>query len=300
LGVRRFFSGRRGGRARRRDWIPVEQLRGSFFLATSSLDELRAFFAASQRPRQLAVSQYDTGPVEGRCYVCDTVVGFATERDRDTGAINWRESLSCPSCGLINRWRSSVHMFELLFRPRTEDRIYITEALSPLYSVLAARFPGLTGSEFLPEAETGAEIDIHGVLVRNEDITRLTFGNRVFDYVLTFDVLEHVPDYHKALRECHRILKRGGQLMVSVPFSFAEETLVRAEVDGQGRVRHLLEPNYHGDPLQEKGVLCYYDHGMEILTHIREAGFGECFAVCFESPEWAYYHPNVLFIARKA
>ena len=48
------------------------------------------------------------------------------------------------------------------------------------------------------------------------DITRLAFPDEHFDLVMLKHVLHNIPDYQKALRECHRVLKRGGRLIVAV------------------------------------------------------------------------------------
>jgi SAM-dependent methyltransferase len=41
--------------------------------------------------------------------------------------------------------------------------------------------------------------------------------NESFDVVIAFDVLEHVPDYQKALEEVHRILSSNGFAIFTVP-----------------------------------------------------------------------------------
>lgn len=45
----------------------------------------------------------------------------------------------------------------------------------------------------------------------------LPFKEGTFDLVLALDLLEHLPDDLKGLREMHRVLKKGGTLLVSVP-----------------------------------------------------------------------------------
>lgn len=49
------------------------------------------------------------------------------------------------------------------------------------------------------------------------DGTALTFGSARFDVVIASDVLEHIEDEARALREWVRVLKPGGQLLVFVP-----------------------------------------------------------------------------------
>ena len=49
------------------------------------------------------------------------------------------------------------------------------------------------------------------------DITSLPFENESFHHVICSEVMEHIPDHAKAARELVRVLKPGGNLVVSVP-----------------------------------------------------------------------------------
>jgi len=46
----------------------------------------------------------------------------------------------------------------------------------------------------------------------------LPFRRGVFDRILASEVLEHIWDRYQVLRECRRVLKRGGEIIVSVPY----------------------------------------------------------------------------------
>jgi len=257
------------------------------------------------RDRFAALDPDQEGPsdavrtVRGECFVCAESVNFAVAPPGPDGRINWRETLTCPGCGLINRWRSCIHLFEAVCEPTGRDRIYLTERLSPVYRTLAKRYPRLIGSEYVPHARPGELVELHAEQVRNEDVTRLSFGDRTLDAVLCFDVLEHVPDYRRALREFHRVLVSGGQLVLSVPFSYQQQTVVRAVVGDRGAVQHLLPPCFHGDPLAAGGVLSYYDFGFDLVDELTRAGFTESFLVCYRSARWAYPQENIAYIARK-
>ena len=50
------------------------------------------------------------------------------------------------------------------------------------------------------------------------DITSIPAEDEAFDAVLCTEVFEHIPDPPLALREIHRILKRGGVLILTAPF----------------------------------------------------------------------------------
>lgn len=47
--------------------------------------------------------------------------------------------------------------------------------------------------------------------------TDLSFGDQSFDLVAMLDIVEHVEGDDRALREAHRVLDTGGQLLVTVP-----------------------------------------------------------------------------------
>jgi len=267
------------------------------FHHAENISVLHEYFSAHET--DLDSLSNSTTRLHGTCFICEEEVDFRVERPQDGSPVNWRETLSCPNCGLINRWRSCLHLFDAICQPTDRDRIYLTETLSPVYQQLAGLYPLLSSSEFLQEAEPGERVNMHSVSVRNEDVTRLTFADRSFDAVLCFDVLEHVPDYRQALKEFYRVLASGGQLVVSVPFSHQQETIVRAVVNSEGDIEHLVEPCYHGDPLSADGVLSYYDFGMDLLGEMKKAGFDECFLLCYSSRHWGYLMNNVAFVARR-
>ena len=61
-----------------------------------------------------------------------------------------------------------------------------------------------------------------GWALAGADITRLPFGGDIFDIVICSEVLEHIPDHGRAVAECVRVLKPGGELVVSVPRRWPE------------------------------------------------------------------------------
>jgi hypothetical protein len=52
------------------------------------------------------------------------------------------------------------------------------------------------------------------------DAAALAFADNCFDAVVCSEVLEHVPDPRRVLVECHRVLKPGGVLLITVPFLY--------------------------------------------------------------------------------
>ena len=240
-----------------------------------------------------------SGPLPGHCYICDLDVYFEVDRPPDGSPINWRETLKCPECAMINRWRGCIHLFEAVREPKKQSRIYITEALTPVADCLRSRYPALVSSEFIECSAPGEMTKVNGQSVRNEDVTRLSFENATFDTILTFDVLEHVPNYRNALAEFHRVLDDDGRLIITAPFTFQQEGVVRAELDADGQVRHLMEPCYHGDPLSDKGVLAYYDFGTELIGDLEQIGFVDNSLALWNDHKWGYAGANIAFVSRK-
>ena len=94
------------------------------------------------------------------------------------------------------------------------------------------------------------------------------------DHVLAVECVFHFPSRKAFFREAARVLRPGGHAVLTFPFRIdLAETLTRAVREPDGSVRHLLPAEYHGDPLQPDGVLCYYHFGWDILDSMRGAGF---------------------------
>ncbi len=295
--AREMIGRQLANRARMKRWPSPQDIRGDFYQGVTHLDEMRAFFERSD-PTPVHSDQVP-GTVEGFCYVCQREVGFIVNTESIRLDNNWRETLKCPVCSLINRWRSSVHVFEQLVQPVQRDRIYLTEAVTPLFETISARHPGSVGSEYIAGLPGGSETELPSGRIRVEDVTRLSFPDRSFEAVLSFDVLEHVPDYRQALREFYRVLVKGGQALISVPFTFLDQTTTRAELDAEGNIHHLMEPIYHGDPLSDGGVLCYHEFGVDFLGELRDAGFQDAYLLCFTSQKFGYQGAHVMFVGRK-
>jgi radical SAM superfamily enzyme YgiQ (UPF0313 family)/2-polyprenyl-3-methyl-5-hydroxy-6-metoxy-1,4-benzoquinol methylase len=240
--------------------------------------------------------------LQGYCHVCRKPVDFTVDYTACYGTNgsrvpNWREQLVCPSCGLNNRSRGALHLLEDLAHPSSASRMFIAEQTTPLYTALSRRFPHLIGSEFLGADVPRGSVSPAGL--RNEDLTALSFADGSLDCVLTFDVFEHVPDYRKALRECFRVLAPGGTLMFTVPFDRgSERTIIRAVAGPDGTIRHLLTPEYHGDPVNaDAGCLCYQVFGWELLSDLKSAGFDDAGANMYWSRDFGYLGGDQLIFA---
>lgn len=200
---------------------------------------------------------------------------------------DFRESCACSSCGATNRQRQVAYVACLALREQTgqpvrslraarpllDDKllVYNAEASGAVHRALEGA-PGYRCSEFFgPEHRSGEMVN--GVM--HQDLTRLSFEDASVLLVLSSDVLEHVPDPYKAHADIYRVLRPGGRHVFTVPFyqtRFEDET--RAVVDADGRVRHLHEALYHGDPVRpNEGILVYTIFALEMLVRLRRIGF---------------------------
>ncbi len=208
----------------------------------------------------------------------------------------------CPSCGLTLlvkladdpisvrcvRCRSSaIHMSILQVLPRlfpdlSELSAYEMSSRGPLFRFLGERAAKLTFSEFYDDVAPGSFKDG----VQCQDVEQLTFEDSSFDLCTSTEVFEHVPDDRKGFAEIRRVLKPGGRFVFTVPLTTAESTVERAAlVDGE--LRHLLEPEYHGDVIRGQGkVLCFRNYGRDILDRLKESGFREARFECPDRSSW--------------
>jgi SAM-dependent methyltransferase len=161
------------------------------------------------------------------------------------------------------------------------------------------KFVHTLGSEFLGDQVPKGSVNHRGI--RHEDSCDLTFNDAVFDYILSFDVFEHIPDYRTAFKECLRCLRPGGALFFTVPFDLnLEQNTIRARVREDGSVEHILPAEYHGDPLRAEGALCYQHFGWDLLGELQSMGFTEASCLFYWSQPFAYLGGDqFVFIARK-
>lgn len=90
--------------------------------------------------------------------------------------------------------------------------------------VAFAQERGFTGVGTEPSSEAAKRAASQGLSVYNLTLEKFVAqsGAEKFDVVVMINVLEHVPDPVKTLRECKRVLVPGGILCIRVPNDFTE------------------------------------------------------------------------------
>lgn len=125
------------------------------------------------------------------------------------GRINPRSNALCPNCLSLERHR-------LLWLYLKEQTNFFSDTLDVLHIApepcFMKRFEKHHGEKYITA-------DIESPLAKVKmDIHKIPFPENHFDVVLCNHVLEHVQDDIKAMREIHRVLKRGGWAIMQVPF----------------------------------------------------------------------------------
>jgi SAM-dependent methyltransferase len=108
---------------------------------------------------------------------------------------------------------------------------------------------------------------------RNENLENQTLKNETFDLVISLDVMEHVFCPDKVYSEIYRTLKKGGYYLHTFPIRkyLVEARRALAELNSDGSVNHLTStPEYHGNPIDEKGALVTHDYGYDISKQIAQ------------------------------
>lgn len=147
--------------------------------------------------------------------------------------------------------------------------VYELSARGPLVKWLRRHTGKVTCSEYLDGVPAGETVGG----VQCQDVQRLTYAAASFDVCTSTEVFEHVPEDSLGFAELHRVLRPGGRLIFSVPVSQQEKTIERARLK-DGKIEHLLPPEYHGDRIRGQGrVLAYRNYGLDILDRVRAAGF---------------------------
>ena len=289
------------------DWLPASLLEHAAVYASKSVfDADRAaraeWFDARNRQAITTVHDADAAGVPGHCPLCEAPVRFVSPIHADAMP-NLREGLVCERCHTPARVRAGI----ALLRSLCPDRgacIYITEQASAAWLWLRSRYPRTTGSEFERSWRGRLRLSSHlwrsrrYALVRFEDVTRLRLPSASQHAVVSFDVIEHVADDRAALREFVRVTEPGGWLVLTAPFAGDERSVQRTRIASDGRVEHLLPPEYHGDPLGG-GVLCHRHYGWDLLEALREAGYRHAAVAMPWWPEAGLFDGLATFIAQR-
>jgi len=195
----------------------------------------------------------------GRCNLCGGIV------------IRWSAHVfgnRCARCLSTQIHRAMGLAIDALRLPE-DARVYELSSRGALFRHLRRRFRDFHFSEYFDDVPPGGVRD--GVPC--QDVQNLMLPSGMLDLVTSTEVFEHVPDDAKGFSEIHRVLKPGGLLVFTVPMRTNAVTVERARMLPDGRLQHLLPPEYHSDRLRGRGkVLEYRNYCRDVKDRLRGAG----------------------------
>ncbi len=213
------------------------------------------------------------------CNVCGNISRISVKSN------NFREGCTCKKCNSNSRKRhiamqlldnlnqkSNLKIKSLKNIPNNLDlKIYNTESNGALHYNLKHTKGYICSEYFGDENEFGKTQN--GIL--NIDLMKTEFEDSKFNYIISSEVFEHIPNPYKAFKETQRILKTGGLHIFTVPFHpNGEKDVIKAKMNSENEIIYLENPEYHGDPVRsDKGILVFTIFSKEILIKLKNLGF---------------------------
>jgi len=200
--------------------------------------------------------------VEGYCPICEQKVLFSSQSE-------WlRDHFLCSNCNSIPRERALMHVIQTYFPDYEKRAIHESSpgnrGVSPK---LKNHCPQYSSSHFYQDLPLAEYHPIQGH--RCEDLENLTFEDASFDLFISQDVLEHIFDPGKAFQEIARVLKPGGAHVFTVPLvNKANTSECWASRGVDGKIINHHEPEYHGNPIDDKGSLVTMHWGYDLAEYI--------------------------------
>lgn len=154
------------------------------------------------------------------------------------------------------------HAFEL-YR-RGADVIAFDQDVAELENV-AAMFAAMNAENQVPDGAAAQTV--------SGDALALPFPDEHFDCVIASEIMEHIPEDEKAMREMVRVVKPGGRVVVTVPRWWPE------------KICWALSDEYH----QVEGGHVRIYTADELIGKLRDAGLRPAFhhyAHALHSPYW--------------
>ena len=196
----------------------------------------------------------------GWCPICESDVTFVALHE-------WfRDHLTCPKCHSIPRERALIYCLAEFYPKWREADIHEMAPIGRGASLKLAEAPNYQSSQYDPTLRPG-EVNALGQI--NQDAERQSFEDEHFDLVVTQDVFEHIFDIDAAFREISRTLRPGGAHVFTTPLvNKTRPTEARAIREADGSVRHLFEPEYHSNPVDDGGSLVTWHFGFDLAARI--------------------------------
>lgn len=123
-----------------------------------------------------------------------------------------RDEFGCPYCNSFDRER---HLFMYFDGANIWERVKNARILhfAPEKN-LSEKIKGLSPKEYVL-----ADFAPKNDQIKKVDATRIPYQDDSFDVVICNHVLEHIPEYFRAMQEIYRVLSPGGMAILQTPYS---------------------------------------------------------------------------------
>lgn len=195
---------------------------------------------------------------KGYCSCCERKTIFITKN-------YWlRDYYRCIFCGSIPRQRAIVKVLNDEVPDWRLCSIHESSPSGSTFSFFKEQCSQYSYSYWYEDKNNGEQLEKNA---SNQNLEEMTFIEESFDVFITQDVLEHVNDPKKALKEIARTLKPGGKHIFTVPIYVFQKSRPRIRMYNKKR-KMILPAIYHGNPISEDGSLVTFDWGYDILEII--------------------------------
>jgi len=203
-----------------------------------------------------------------QCYVCGkTFARFSRYRSGSRRQPDFQKKLDyagsdvdhfgCMYCGAHDRERHLFMFFDALglWERITSAHVLHFAPEQNLSPKIMSHAPALyVKADFYPTDDS----------VRKMDATDIPFADEAFDVLVANHVLEHIPDYRKALSEFYRVLKPNGLAILQTPYS----RLLKANFEDDGITGDAARWFFYG---QEDHVRVFGEEAF--FRALEDAGF---------------------------
>lgn len=210
----------------------------------------------------------------GHCSVCGELSEFIYYE----GSV--RESYRCLNCGASLRHRGQAKAIVESYGEGEESikklsqqnffknlSIYEPGIIGPLRKYFNS-FPNYQQSYYWDDLPLGVTRDN----VQNQNLEALTFEDESIDLIITADIFEHIRNPWVAFKDIHRVLKKGGKHIFTIPVQYPIpcKTIYRVDTSTDKDIP-ILPERYHiaGDGGKS---LVYTDFGADMLEKLNKMG----------------------------
>ncbi len=203
-----------------------------------------------------------------QCYICKKRFNSFTKFNGGYKKLSlWNQKLDvvgsdidnfgCRYCGSHDRER---HLFMFFDKLNFWDKLTKSKILHFAPEIhLSNKISSLS-----PEIYIKADLFPTNESIKKVDLQNINYKTNFFDVVICNHVLEHVPDYKKALHEIFRVLKPEGRAIIQTPYS----NLLKENFEDPGINTEELRTIFYG----QKDHVRYFGK-KKFLNSLIKAGF---------------------------